>query len=189
MVCVKTTSPLTARFGGPLARRLGIVLLCGLLFSGCASYQVGNHTLFPADVSTVYVPMVESASFRPGLGETLTEAICKEIENRTNYKVVGNPNADSILKVELIEDSKRIAVENLYDEQRLTDVNYQVKVTWINRKGDPIYENAVPLPPEFVELGQSAAYIPEYGQTYITTKNQIAQRMARQIVGLMENPW
>lgn len=163
-----------------------IVIAC---LSGCARYQVGNRTLFPADVTTVFVPMVESASFRPGLGETLTEAICKEIESRTPYKVVGNANADSILKAELIADSKRVAVENKFDEQRFTDVNYQVRVTWINRRGSPIYENTVPLPPEFVELGQSAAYIPEYGQSYTTTELQIAQNIARQIVGMMENPW
>lgn len=169
--------------------KICLPIACCAAFAGCASYQIGNRTLFPADISTVYVPMVESHSFRPALGEALTEAICKEIEKSTPYKVVGSPNADSILKAELIEESKRIAVENLYDEQRLTDVNYQVRVTWINRKGDRIYENAVALPPSFVELGENAAYIPEYGQTYTTTKYQIVEQLARQIVGLMENPW
>ena len=41
------------------------------------------------DVSTVYVPMIESGSYRRDLGERLTEAVAKQIELKTPYKVVG----------------------------------------------------------------------------------------------------
>jgi hypothetical protein len=160
-----------------------------LLFSGCATYQIGNATLFPPDIQTVYVPIVESSSFRPDLGEKLTEAIAKEIERRTPYKVVGSPNADSILSAKLIEDTKRVIVQNKFDEARSTEVNYQVRVTWINRKGDQIYNGAVPLPPQFVQLGQGANYIPEFGQSYVTSEMQVCQKLASQIVDLMEKPW
>jgi hypothetical protein len=173
-------------FGNRLLPTAYCLLFC---LSGCAGYQVGNSTLYTPDVSTVYVPMVESASFRPALGEALTEAICKEIETRTPYKVVGNPNADSILSAKIIEDTKRVVVKNKFDEARDTDVNFQVRVTWINRKGDTIYNGAVPLPPAFVEIGQSAAYIPEYGQSYATSEQQIVKKLAQQVVGLMEKPW
>ncbi len=166
-----------------------LLLSAFCLLAGCASYQVGNDALFPPDVTTVYVPMVESESFRPGLGEALTEAIAKEIEAKTPYKVVGSPNADSILSANIINDTKRVIVENKFDEPRSTEVNYQVQVSWINRKGDLIYGGAVPLPPAMVELGQGAAYIPEYGQSYTTSQYQVVQRMAEQIVGLMERPW
>jgi hypothetical protein len=162
---------------------------CCLLLSGCATYKIGNASLFPPDVQTVYVPIVESSSFRPDLGEKLTEAIVKEIERRTPYKVVGSPNADSILSAKLIEDTKRVIVENKFDEARSTEVNYQVRVTWINRKGDQIYNGAVPLPPQFVQLGQGANYIPEFGQSYTTSEMQVVQKLASQIVGLMEIPW
>jgi hypothetical protein len=165
------------------------VAACCLLLSGCATYQIGNASLFPQDVQTVYVPIVESSSFRPDLGEKLTEAIVKEIERRTPYKVVGSPNADSILSAKLIEDTKRVIVENKFDEARSTEVNYQIRVTWINRKGDQIYNGAVPLPPQFVQLGQGANYIPEYGQSYTTSEMQVVQKLASQIVGLMEIPW
>ncbi len=167
----------------------GFLLSAFCILSGCASYQFGNRTLYPADVQTVYVPMVQSESFRPALGETLTEAICKEIEAKTPYKVVGNPNADSILSAKIINDTKRVIVENKFDEQRSTDVNYQIQVTWTNRKGEVLRNGPVPLPPTFVTLGQSAAYIPEYGQSYTTSEQQATHRLAEQIVGLMEAPW
>lgn len=168
---------------------LAIVFLFGFL-PGCATYQFGNRTLYPADIQTVYVPMVESESFRPALGETLTEAICKKIETTTPYKVVGSPNADSVLKARIINDTKRVIVENKFDEPRSTDVNYQIEVTWINRRGEMMRQpQTIPLPPSMVTLGQSSAYIPEYGQSYLTSEQQAMQRLAEQVVGLMEVPW
>jgi hypothetical protein len=157
--------------------------------SGCATYHFGNASLFPPDITTVYVPMIESHSFRPDLGEALTEAVCKEIEKQTPYKVVGNPNADSILTVRLIQDAKRVIVINKFDEARSTEVNYQCQVTWASRKGSTLYEGAVPLPPQFVGVDASGPYIPEYGQSYITAQNDAMQKLAKQVVGLMERPW
>ncbi len=81
-----------------------------------ATYHFGNASLFPADINTVYVPMAESRSFRPDLGEALTEAIDKEIEKQTPYKVVGSPNADSVLTIKLVADTKRVIDLNPYDE-------------------------------------------------------------------------
>ncbi len=40
-----------------------------ILLAGCASYHFGNATLFPPDISTVYVPMIESHSFRPDMAK------------------------------------------------------------------------------------------------------------------------
>jgi hypothetical protein len=160
-----------------------------IVLSGCATYHFGNATLFPPDINTVYVPMVESHSFRPDLGEALTEAIDKEIEKQTPYKVVGSPNADSVLTAKIMQDTKRVVDLNRYDEARDTEVNYQVQVTWINRKGDVIYNGAVPLPPEFTTIGASAQYIPEYGQSYATSEYQVVEKLAKQVVGLMERPW
>ena len=59
-----------------------------LLLSGCVGYQVGTGSLYAPDVATVYVPMIESDSYRRDLGERLTEAVVKEIELKTPYKVV-----------------------------------------------------------------------------------------------------
>ncbi len=119
----------------------------------------------------------------------MTEAIDKEIEKQTPYKVVSSPNADSVLTATIIQDSKRVVVLNKFDEARDTEVNYQVKVTWINRKGDVIYNGAVPLPPEFTNIGASSQYIPEYGQSYTTSQYDAMEKIAKQVVGLMERPW
>ena len=53
-----------------------------LFFCGCAGYQIGNQSLYPPEIHTVYVPMFQSNSFRRNLGERLTEAVVKEIESQ-----------------------------------------------------------------------------------------------------------
>jgi hypothetical protein len=67
--------------------------------------------LYAPDVTTVYVPMIDSDSYRRDLGERLTEAVVKEIELKTPYKVVSTPDADSILSARLITDTRRTLIE------------------------------------------------------------------------------
>ena len=65
-----------------------------LLLGGCAGYQIGNYSLYPDHIRTVHVPVFESVSFRRNLGERLTEAVCKEIDRITPYKVFGRASAE-----------------------------------------------------------------------------------------------
>ena len=68
-----------------LACRLRMPTCCCsslLLLGGCAGYQIGNQSLYPQEIRTVYVPMFQSISFRRNLGERLTEAVVKEIEKQ-----------------------------------------------------------------------------------------------------------
>jgi hypothetical protein len=160
---------------------------------GCAGYRFGNNTLYAPNVRTVYVPMVQSESFRttPGvdLGERLTEAICKEIEKRTPFKVVGDPNADSVLTTRIVADTKRMVVESPTDQSRQVEMNIQALVTWADRGGSVLASGNVPLPAASVDVGQAAMLVPEFGRSVVTTQQEGIVKMAQQIVGLMEEPW
>ena len=105
-------------------------------------YQVGTHSLYAPDIATVYVPMIESDSYRRDLGERLTEAVVKEIELKTPYKVVGTPDADSVLAAKLTSDTRRVLAENRYDDPRLYATELSAEVTWINRRRAPIVPDA-----------------------------------------------
>jgi hypothetical protein len=173
----------------PLAGLLLAALLFPLAPGGCATYQIGNQALYPQDIQTVYVPIFDSESFRRNLGERLTEAVSKAIENKTNYKVVGSSNADSVLAGRIVAENKRVIAENRYDDPRKLEVNLQVEVSWIDRHGGILYDGSVPLPPELASVSGTAAFVPEYGQSVATAQQQAIQRLADQIVGMMESPW
>src|SRR5262245_54370855 len=74
-----------------------IVMMLLSALCGCTNYRAGNQTLFRTDIRTVYVPVFQSDSYRRNLGEWLTEAVIKEIETKSPYKVVHTSDADSVL--------------------------------------------------------------------------------------------
>jgi hypothetical protein len=173
------------------AQRSGAAALLVLIVCcGCVGYRMGNRDLFPDDIRTVYVPVFESASFRRNLGERLTEAVCKEIENRTPYKVVADPGADSILAGRITGENKKVLIRSKTGDPRETQVNLVVQVSWIDRQGRMLRQaQEFPVPPELTEVGGSASLIPELGHSVATAQQQAIQRLAQQIVGLMESPW
>ena len=169
----------------------GLFLAAAILtITGCAAYRFGNETLYAADVQTVYVPMIESDSFRRDLGERLTEAVVKEIETKTPFKVVGTPDADSILAIRVANDTKRVVIENQNDDPRAIETALFANVTWHNRRREPLRDPmALALPAEMLSIGQTAAIIPEAGQSVVTQQQLAIQRLAKQIVSTMEEPW
>jgi hypothetical protein len=166
------------------------LLLSLLMLAGCAGYQVGTASLYSPGIRTVYVPMFESNSFRRNLGERLTEAVMKEIELKTPYKVVGTPNADSVLTGRITSETKRVVVENRFDDPREAEVRLQVQVRWVDRRGGLIRQSEpIPMGAEVVAVSGSASLFPEVGQSVATAHQQAIQQVAEQIVGMMESPW
>jgi len=160
------------------------------VLTGCMGYQIGNRTLYPNHIHTVYVHMFGSNSFRRNLGERLTEAVMKEIELKTPYKVVGRSDADSILTGRIVGETKRVVAEDRFDNPRQVEVNLQVEVNWIDRHGGPLRPSrVVPLPPPAAMVGGTATVLPEAGQSLAVSHQRAVQRVAEQIVSMMEMPW
>lgn len=169
-------------------RRLTILTLV-MMLCGCVSYQFGTRTLYRPDITTVYVPIFESESLRRNLAERLTEAVQKEIERKTPYRVVSTPAADSALRVRILEESKRVLIENANDEPRAIEIGMQVEVSWLDGRGALIGGGGgLPLAPVLV-AESGATLIPEAGQSVTTAQQQAIQRLAEQIVTQMEIPW
>ncbi|MDZ7617924.1 MAG: LptE family protein [Patescibacteria group bacterium] len=167
---------------------ISMALLAAL--SGCATYQIGNQTLYPAHIETVYVPIIESASFRRNLGERLTEAVMKEIELRTPYKVTGDPNADSVLRCRLVSETKRVVIAGRSGDPTQLQVDFQVEVSWTDRRGAALRQtDCLPLPAEIASVTGNATLTPEVGQSIATAQQEAIQSIAQQIVGMMESPW
>lgn len=160
------------------------------LLGGCAGYQIGNQSLYPAHIRTVYVPMFGSISYRRNLGERLTEAVQKEIELKTPYKVVDDPGADSILTGKIIGETKRVVVGSRTGDARELQVNLRVEVSWIDRQGQLIRQaDSIPLEPATTDVSGSGNVVPEIGHSIASAHQQAISRAAEQIVALMEAPW
>jgi hypothetical protein len=161
-----------------------------LISSGCAGYQLGSRSLYRPDIRTVHVPVIQSDSYRRYLGERLTEAVVKEVELRTPYKVVDADSADSVLSVRLISDTKKVLANNRFSEPRDIETDFFIQTSWIDRRGDLIMSHEdVPASPLLVNIGQQANFVPEGGQSLITGQQEAIIKLAQQIVGQMELAW
>jgi hypothetical protein len=157
---------------------------------GCAGYFVGTQTLYRPDIYTVHVPVVESASYRRFMGERLSEALVKQIELKTPYKVVADPGADSILLCRIVSDYKFPVSENQNDEPRDIEFLVGAEATWRDRRGQVIFGPELCIVPAGVlEAAQSTHFVPEGGQSLSTAELEVINDLASQIVSRMEVPW
>lgn len=168
---------------------MGLLSLCSI---GCGSmhYQLGNDHLFTDAISTVHVPMVRcDCTYRSGMSEQLTEAITKEIEKRTPYKVVGSPSdADTTLVVRLTSETKSPLVRTGDNQARQIASGMQVEVSIYDR-GSAEPRQISHLPISYQTFNRNQILLPEAGQTMSTAQLRDMERVASDIVSVLETPW
>jgi hypothetical protein len=157
-----------------------VVAAVGL--SGCGYTP---RTTFPAGVRSIHVPIFKNRSFYQGAEFDLTEALTKEIERRTPYKVVSTGGADTELTggINSIEQVRLSQVKQggLPEEMEL---RVNVNFVWKNsRTGEVIRERS--------GIETVGRYIPNraVGETYSIGQHEAVDRMAQQIVAAMRGDW
>lgn len=157
--------------------------IASLVTTGCG-YSV--RPPYNRTIRTVYVPIFRSLTFRRDLNLILTEAVAKEIEKRTPYKVVGTPEgADSTLSGEVIFADKNLLVENPQNLPRQLSADLVVNVRWT----DNSQTSASPKDVGSVTMRETVTFSPEFGDTAMMAYQKACQKMAEQIASMMEEPW
>jgi hypothetical protein len=160
--------------------------------TGCIGlpYHVGTKSLFGEDVKTVYVPIFQSDNSRRDLAERLTEAVCKRIEARSPYKVVGRPSADSVLEGKVLLRQQTVSLYNNYADPRQKTGTLSVEVKWKDRRErDLRHFDSIPWNDGSGTVTATENFNPEYGHSELTMEQRQIDVIADQIVGMMENPW
>ncbi len=168
----------------PIARlALGLALVAGL--PGCKSTGYSFRPPYSAQVKTVYVPVFKSITFRREVNLYLTEMVIKEIERRTPFKVVGSPDQphDSTLEGTITYAEKNVVVENPNLLPRQLTSTMVIAVTWTD---DKAVEKKNPNP---AIVSDTFNFYPEIGETAEAAFYRTAEKMAIQIVNMMEEPW
>lgn len=166
----------TWRHGAMMA---GLVLLT-LLVTGCG---YAAKPVYPQDVQSVQVPIFQNRSFYRGLEFDLTEALIKEIELRTPYKVVSHASADTVLEGTIVAvNQHRLSRRPAGGLAQELEMQLVVDVSWRNLRTGQVVMDRKGL----VVVGR---YIPPMGQTYQSGQAETAQKMATQIVSAMGSQW
>ena len=144
-------------------------------------------------IQTVYVPIFRSYTFREDMNLKLTECVIKEIERRTPYKVVGSPEgADTTLSGIINFVDKNVLVENPNNLPRHLLATVFATVTWEDNRPRPDKDkdkDKDKTPPPSSVVSENVSFYPELGETASLAYQKAFDRMARQIVSMMEQPW
>jgi hypothetical protein len=158
----------------------GAIVLCCVL-AGCQGYS--NSWLHRQDVSTVYVEMFDSDSFRRGYEFTLTDAICKRIEAQTPYKIVSDRNvADTVLSGTMSVGVGILSGDRWTGAPLEQESLVAVQVTWKNLKTGKVMVNSE-------TVYGSSSYSSRLGQTMDYSTDRAVNKAAQKVVELMEKPW
>jgi len=222
-------------------KALNFAVLAALLLPSCewdGNFTVLGYTTklqYPTNIHTVYVPIFKNLTLWRGLEFDLTRAVIREIEAKTPYKVISNPDcADTELKGTIVSLNKNVINRNQLNEIREAETTLAVEITWKDLRSGEILSRPRPpgtvtpsipnpsaasglpgtaspdspvtpiRPPEYVLPGTPApppanpppvlvqsiaSFIPELGQSMTTAQQTNVNRLAIQIVSMMESPW
>jgi len=218
-----------------------VLAASALLLPSCewdGNFTVLGYTTkpqYPTNIHTVYVPIFKNLTLWRGIEFDLTRAVIREIEAKTPYKVVSNPDcADTELKGTIVSLNKNVINRNQLNEIREAETTLAVEITWKDLRSGEILSRPRPpglantsipgppspsglpgsaspdlpveatRPPEYAPPGMPAppppppppvlvqsiaSFIPELGQSITTAQQVNVNRLAIQIVSMMESPW
>lgn len=156
-------------------------LVCGLGV-GCG---YTHKELFPDHVATVTVPIFGNRSFYQGMAFDLTEALVKEIELRTPYKVTAEDDADTILTGTIVSVRQdRLSRHRAGDVPQELEMRITVDFEWKNlRTGRTLRQRR-----GYTAVGR---YIPvrPIREPSGVAQHAAVQRLARNIVSVMASDW
>ena len=119
-----------------------IALLVPLLTTACGYHVAGQTNLLPPEIHTIAVQAWGNISMQYKLSDYLGEAVSRELNTRTRYKIVADPaKADAVLTG---------AVANLFSGALVADpttgrstgalVVVQVQVKLIDKNGNVLFQ-------------------------------------------------
>jgi hypothetical protein len=175
---------------------LPIVATLAFILSSCTNgghFELFGYTTKPNyddSIRTVYLPIIQNKAFQAGplrgLENELTEEVQRQIEMKTPYKVTHDrERADTELLGTIVATPKNILNRNQLNEVREGEMVIRVEIVWKNlHTGEML---SAPPPRNLVQA--SGRYLPELGESTSTALQQACQKMAVQIISLMEKPW
>ena len=173
----------------PLSVMQPVRALCLLLalvgvasFAGCG---YSSETTYPAEYRSVAVPIFENDTFYRGLEFKITEAVIKEINLRTPYRVLPEESADTVL-----EGRITAVQEGTLSRSREGGVPQEVEtrvvmdLVWTNvRSGEIVRERR--------GLAVVGRYMPTQpvGEVSEVGEREAATRAARAVAAMMRAEW
>jgi outer membrane lipopolysaccharide assembly protein LptE/RlpB len=150
--------------------------------SGCGYHTLGAATHLPPDIKTLSVPVFATRTVASGTETTMTEAVIREFDTRTRFRVTpaANPDADAVLHGTIL---KEVVSPLTYNSQTQESSSFLitlvVSVTLNARDGRILYQN-----PNYTYRQQyeSTSDLPTFIQEDPAAIARLSRDFARQLV-------
>lgn len=159
-----------------------------LWLTGCASDPTEGYVLgdtFREDVATVAVPIFENRTFHREVEFDLTDALVKEIERRTPYKVTSAVRADTILNGTI----RRVEIDHLSRSPLTGLTEESVLSVTIDFEWTDLRTNRMLLKRE--QYAGHGLFVPSRptGEPIELGRFAVVQKLAADIVNEMQADW
>ena len=157
-------------------------LLPFLLLASCG-YTTAD--LYPDDYRTVALPILDNRTAYRGVEYDLTEALAKQLEQRTPYKVTAAARADTIIEGTVVGvEQRQLSRTQRGGLPQEIEVALVANLTWKDlRSGDIIRDRK-----GFTTVGRHVPTQP-VGEPFETAQHSAVERMAEQFVSEMRADW
>jgi hypothetical protein len=157
--------------------RLSIVAIGALALSGCG---YSSKPLYNRSVTSVAVPVWANRTYRREWELRLTEAIDKDIEAQTPFKVAPVDQADTTLTGEIVSIDEAVLTRRYgLNIPRETELVIVVDFTWKdNRSGRILVQRK--------QFNRAATEIPQLGQRVEDAEQEAVELLAQAVVDQMQ---
>jgi hypothetical protein len=158
------------------------------VLAGCNDDPNMGYTMadqYRSGISSVHVPMWDRGRdvYRRDLEFRLTEAVVKEIQTSTKYRIAEKADADTMLSGEVVLVTQTVMAfnpdtGNPYEQEIMLTIAFR----WQDlRTGEILAEEK--------NLQISSTYIQDFNEDFFQGSQDVIDRAARRIVEHMEAPW
>ena len=164
------------------------LLMCLPLITGChddPSKGWSSQSIFTNEVKTVSVPIAINTTQYRQIGFLLTDAVIKEIESRTPWKVTYASRADTVLNMTIKNvDLKTISLSDLTGLNEEMVVSLTIDFDWEDLETNQVIFSRR-------EFSAGGLFVPSQpsGETLQIGEFQVVQQMATDIVDEMAGSW
>lgn len=171
-----------------MMRPMAAIAVLLLAIVGCASDPTQGYstaTTFPAGYRTVAVPIFENDTFDRDIEFELADALVKEIEQRTPYKVTASSRADTVLRGRIVEVKR-----DQISKSRRTGLGEEVILSvtvdfeWVDARSGQVIESRRGFTANSLFVPSQPHSEPQDYAVFAA-----AQRLAKDIVAEMRADW
>jgi outer membrane lipopolysaccharide assembly protein LptE/RlpB len=176
-----SSSPGSSRKSGGAALAV-IVVAVALALAGCGYHEVGHASVLPPTIHTIAIPAFGSHSQTFRIEQQLTDAVIREFDARTQFKVIhdAHQDADAVLKGTVLSAT---AAPLAYDAQTGRAVSalvtVSVQVTLTDSKGKVVFQNPAYL---FHDQYEISADLPRFFEEDSPAVDRLSRDFARTLV-------